>query len=81
MPKVGDAGTSNDGNTARVFFHNSKISPQMTELDKELIDRLYVILQSTSDCLKIDVEAYNEYCQFKNMLSFKVGFICLQLYI
>jgi hypothetical protein len=46
-PKPG-YGTSNDGNTARRFFSNSEISSQITGIDKNLIDKFYLILRVLS---------------------------------
>lgn len=37
-PRSGGSGTSNDGNSARKFFHNSQISAEVTGIRKDLID-------------------------------------------
>ena len=39
-PKPG-FGNSNDGNTARRFFQNSKISGEITKLDVEIIEKIH----------------------------------------
>src|SRR5699024_9905130 len=38
-------GTTNDGNTSRKFFQNPKITAEITEIDKNLIQRLATILE------------------------------------
>lgn len=59
----GGAGTTNDGNTARRFFRNYEDSARITGIDKELIRRFGVILQALASGFKIDVAAFDAYCQ------------------
>ncbi|CAD0197896.1 unnamed protein product [Chrysodeixis includens] len=54
-PRQG-SGNRNDGNTARRFFQNYQCSAEITEIDEELIKRLYVILQTMSSGLPINAE-------------------------
>ncbi|CAH2012740.1 unnamed protein product [Acanthoscelides obtectus] len=42
-PKPG-YGSSNDGNTARIFFHNPQTSSDITGVDRELIEKFAIIL-------------------------------------
>jgi hypothetical protein len=55
------AGTTNDGNTARKFFEDPKITAEITGLDFELVYRFAVILQAISSGYAIDVKKYEEY--------------------
>ncbi|XP_076660390.1 uncharacterized protein LOC143363727 [Halictus rubicundus] len=59
-PKPG-YGSSNDGNTARRFFHNPEVSATITGLDEKLIKRFHVILQVVSSGHKIDISKFKEY--------------------
>lgn len=54
-------GTSNDGNTARAFFHNYEISATVTGLDTNLIYRFAVILQAISSNKKLNIEKLKQY--------------------
>jgi len=54
IPKQG-SGTSNDGNTARTFFRNDEVVSKITGVDKELLKRTYVILQTMASNRYIDV--------------------------
>lgn len=59
-PKPG-YGSSNDGNTARRFFENSKVSAAITGVKEEVIKRFYVILQVISCGHKINCEIFEQY--------------------
>lgn len=48
-------GTSNDGNTARKFFADPQLTADITGLDKNLITRFSVILQTIASGEQIDV--------------------------
>ena len=54
-------GTSNDGNTARTFFSNYQVSSEITDIDVDLIKRIYVILQTISSGQKINIEKFKNY--------------------
>ena len=54
IPKQG-YGSSNDGNTARRFFENSRVSASITVIDQNLIDKFHVILQVISCGFDINV--------------------------
>lgn len=56
-------GTTNDGNTARKFFENYKMSAQITEVNEELIYRFSVILQAISSGLQVDTAAFKQYAR------------------
>lgn len=60
MPKPG-CGSSNDGNTARRFFQNYEESSLITGVDKNLIYRFYIILQTISSGFSINIEKFKEY--------------------
>ena len=49
-------GNTNDGNTARRFFENSKTSALITSLDLDLIERFHVILQIISSGHEINTD-------------------------
>ncbi|KAL4714695.1 hypothetical protein ACJJTC_012612 [Scirpophaga incertulas] len=59
--RSGGSGTSNDGNTARKFFLNSAASAEITGLNKALIDRCCVILQTLSSGHKINESKFKDY--------------------
>lgn len=48
-------GTSNDGNTARIFFSNYELSSEITGLNVNLVKRIYVILQTISSRQEINI--------------------------
>jgi len=52
-------GTTNDGNTARRFFSNSDISSQITGVDKDLIQKFYLILRVISSTEKINTNTFS----------------------
>lgn len=56
-------GSSNDGNTARRFFENSEISASITGVDKDIIQRFHVILQTLSCGYKVDVQKFQKYTE------------------
>lgn len=60
MPKQG-FGSTNDGNTARRFFENYKISATITGLNENLIYRFYIILQTITCGFAIDTAKFREY--------------------
>lgn len=60
-PKPG-FGNSNDGNVARKFFQNFKVSSSITNIDEELIRRIYMILQTISSGFQINTEKFQQYC-------------------
>ena len=62
MPKVG-SGNSNDGNTARRAFGNSELFSSITGVDKELINRLYAILQVINCKTHIDCSKFKHHCE------------------
>lgn len=55
------SGNSNDGNTARRFFHNASCSAEITGVDINLIKRLYKILQALSPGVMINAEKFGSY--------------------
>lgn len=60
MPKPG-YGSTNDGNTARRFFENYEKSALITGLDKDLIYRFYIILQTISSGFTVDNDKFSQY--------------------
>lgn len=60
-PKPG-FGNSNNGNVARKFFQNFKVSSSITNIDEELIRRIYMILQTISSGFQISIEKFQQYC-------------------
>lgn len=61
VPKQG-SGTTNDGNTARRFFVNSKLSSEISGVDETLINRFAVILRTISSGFAIDEQKFGTYC-------------------
>lgn len=61
IPKA-NFGNTNDGNTSRRFFENHELSSEITGIDKNLIYRLKVILDTLCCGYKIDVEGFDRYC-------------------
>lgn len=57
MPKQG-FGSSNDGNTARRFFANAKLSSQITGINENLIKNFHIILKVISSGFKINVATF-----------------------
>ena len=60
-PKPG-YGNSNDGDSARRFFQNSEISAAITEVDKTLIQRFNLVLQTISCEFAVNIENFQNYC-------------------
>ncbi|CAH2000475.1 unnamed protein product [Acanthoscelides obtectus] len=56
-PKPG-YGSSNDGNTARIFFHNPQTSSDITGVDRELIEKIAIILGVLASGCAIDMEKF-----------------------
>ncbi|KAJ4428416.1 hypothetical protein ANN_24453 [Periplaneta americana] len=61
-PKPGH-GTTNDGNTARRFFENTKEASKITGVDYDLISRFSVILTTISCFQNISESRFNIYCR------------------
>lgn len=49
VPKAGGSGATNDGNTAWFFFKNPHLLAEITRVDKVLIKRLSIVLQTIKD--------------------------------
>lgn len=62
IPKT-NFGNTNDGNTSRRFFEEYEISAAITGVDKTLIYRLKIILDTLCCGYKINTEAFEIYCQ------------------
>lgn len=56
-PKPG-FGSSNDGNTARTFFANSKVSAEITGLNEELITNFHLILRTLSCDKRVNIDTF-----------------------
>lgn len=56
-------GTSNDGNTARRFFSNFEKSAEITKVDKGLLKRFAVILQTISSGNTVNIDKFRSYCR------------------
>lgn len=57
----GRSGTSHDRNIARKFFKNYQESARITGVNKNLMRRFYVILQSISPGFELNIEEFNKY--------------------
>lgn len=60
MPKAG-FGNTNDGNTSRRFFSDIEKASDITGIDKRLIHRYKIILETVSSGLDIDVQKFSNY--------------------
>ena len=56
-------GTTNDGNTARRFFDNPKISAEITGLNEKLIHQFSVLLQTISCGFEVDINAFENFAK------------------
>ena len=63
-PKVG-FGNSNDGNTSRRAFENSKIFFEITGVDIEVTKRMHIVLITISCGYHIDTDQFEVYCTDK----------------
>ena len=81
-PKTGGCGTSNDGNTARIFFRNSEISSEITGIDVTAIQKCSTILKAMSSGCNINIENFKNYAlEIAKELTEKYSwFICLLLF-
>ena len=61
VPRSGDAGNSNTGNVARTAFQNEEAFSRITEVDKDLIHRIHVMLIVINTDQAINVEAFKAY--------------------
>jgi len=78
VPKQ-ESGTTNNGNMARWFFANPKISSKITGIDETLINRFAVILKIISSGFAINEQKFGKYCNSHNSLLVR-QFIQLVLY-
>lgn len=62
-PRQGGSGTTNDGNTARKFFHNAELSAQITGLKQDLIERCGTILQALSSGYEINKDKFKVFSE------------------
>ena len=61
-PKSGGSGNTNDGNSARRFFKHPDVSSRITGVNKELIDRFAIILQTINSGYPINSTKFGKYC-------------------
>lgn len=61
MPKP-DFGTTNDGNTARLFFRNPELASKITGINEEFIRRMSVVLITISCGFEVDSTLFKSYC-------------------
>lgn len=60
QPKPG-YGSTNTGNTARIFFRNASKSAEITGLNEELLQRFSIILQTISCGFEVDSDKFGMY--------------------
>jgi len=58
QPRSWGGGTSNDGNTARTFFSDTKLSADITGLDENVFIRCAILLQCMASGYKINSEKF-----------------------
>lgn len=56
-------GTTNDGNTSRRFFEDPAITSDITGVDKSLIHRFKIILDTINSGASIDPQKFEQYCK------------------
>lgn len=56
------SGTSNDGNTARRFFADPKLTHEITGVNELLIKKFSIILQVITCGYKINIEKFKSFC-------------------
>ena len=61
QPKVG-FGNSNNVNTSRRAFENSKILSEITGIDIEVIKRMHIVLLTTTSGYHINTDQFEVYC-------------------
>lgn len=61
-PKPG-FGNTNDGNTARRFFQNAKLSAEITKVDIDLINKLHIIMIVVASGHEINVPKFRVFTQ------------------
>ncbi|MBY0580758.1 MAG: hypothetical protein K2P53_03655, partial [Rickettsiales bacterium] len=62
QPRIGGAGTSNDGNTARRFFQQYEVSASIMNIDVDLMKRLHIILATISSGYEINSSKFKTFC-------------------
>lgn len=60
IPKPG-SGTTNDGNSARIFFNNPQTIATITSLKQDILERFAVILKTIASGFAINIEAFEAY--------------------
>lgn len=70
-------GTSNDGNTARRFFQDHKLTSEITRIDFDVIRKFAVILQVISCGHKVDCVKFDEFADGLAKSCVTHGFTCL----
>lgn len=63
MPKHNGSGNSNDGNTARRAFSNTRLFSSVTNFDQALLHNFFVILITISTNYSVDVDKFKEFCK------------------
>lgn len=65
------SGTSNTGNTARIFFAYFKITAEILDINEDIIRRMGLILEVIRSSSRVDVVALEELCTglFKDYIS------------
>lgn len=58
-PKPG-YGSTNDGNTARIFFQNPQLSAEITGLSKELIIKFHTVIRVLVSGFKIKIDTFKD---------------------
>jgi len=67
QPKQG-FGSSNDGNTARRFFSDPKLSSEITKIEQALIEKLSLVIRVIASGLEIRVEMFRSLlCETKDL--------------
>lgn len=63
MPKQNGSGNSNDGNTARRAFANTKLLASITNFSEDLLNKFHAILIAISSNYYINSEEFRSYCE------------------
>ena len=63
IPVEGGSGNTNDGNTARIFYHNYQKSAVATGICPELIRRFSILCRTICSTREVDANKFDEYAK------------------
>ena len=69
LPRSDGSGSSNNGNTARIFFRNAEQTAANIDVDVHFIKKIHVVLCILSSGFIIDGDKFKDYCITTAQLS------------